>query len=288
MTIEQLPKGCLPDPVDERDYKAEAVMGAPTVDWNTPFKLPNPGDEDQGSSLSCVSQGWSYYHTQLRPKNYSRRDLYSRIHLPGGAAFIRSGGLTLISKGQATRDEVPDPNPQTELAMQDKTGVTDEKSASDIEANSFLIEDRSIDGVAAAIKNYKGVVFGVVGSNPGWKDLANPRPPLSGEETWGHALYAYGYHLHDRQKCIIAKSSWCKTGILEHHIKENYFVSGNTFNAWTLIPKEQFMNQAKIVVSKNSPTVYICYPIPSEQHLKERTSLEGIQLPNPIPNSDAL
>jgi hypothetical protein len=48
------------------------------------------------------------------------------------------------------------------------------------------------------------------------------------------------------------------------------------------------MNKAKIVVSKNSPTVYICYPVPSESHLEERASLEGITIPNPIPNSDTL
>jgi murein DD-endopeptidase MepM/ murein hydrolase activator NlpD len=48
------------------------------------------------------------------------------------------------------------------------------------------------------------------------------------------------------------------------------------------------MNQAKIVVSKNSPTVYICYAVPNEKHLEERASLEGISVPNPIPNSDTL
>ncbi|MFP5260999.1 MAG: hypothetical protein ACLGJB_03735 [Blastocatellia bacterium] len=51
---------------------------------------------------------------------------------------------------------------------------------------------------------------------------------------------------------------------------------------------EKSMNQAKIVVSKNSPTVYICYPVPRQQHLEERASLEGITIPNPIPNSDSL
>ena len=47
-----------------------------------------------------------------------------------------------------------------------------------------------------------------------------------------------GFHMHNGQKCIICKSSWCGTGILEHHIKQNYFESGNTFDGWTLIPKE--------------------------------------------------
>lgn len=52
--------------------------------------------------------------------------------------------------------------------------------------------------------------------------------------------------------------------------------------------KGDSMSQAKVVKSKNSPTVYICYPVPSATHLNERASLEGIQIPNPIPNSDSL
>jgi hypothetical protein len=64
---------------------------------------------------------------------------------------------------------------------------------------------------------------------------------------WGHALYAKGYHLHNGVKCVIAKSSWCKNGITEHHIKQDYFVSRNTFNPWTLIPKENTMTNSIIV-----------------------------------------
>jgi hypothetical protein len=287
MDISQLRKGALPDPIDQRDYQASEVMGAPVVDWNTPFKLPNPGDEDQGTSLSCVAHAWSFYHNQIHAADYSRRDLYARIFIPGsGGAFIRSGGEEITNRGQATRDEVPDPSPQTEMNMRDKTGVTEQAESSHKEMAYFVLPG-DIDSVAAAIKNYSGVVFGVTGSNPGWQDLSNPRPPKIGEETWGHALYAYGYHLHDGQKCIITKSSWCNS-VLEHHIKENYFITGFTFNPWTLIPKEQTMNQAKIVVSKKSPTVYICYPVPSQKHLEERTSLEGITIPNPIPNTDSL
>lgn len=47
-------------------------------------------------------------------------------------------------------------------------------------------------------------------------------------------------------------------------------------------------NQAKIVKSKFSNIVYICYPIPSETHLAERVSLEGLTLPSPIPDTDSL
>src|SRR2546423_1025756 len=98
MTIAKLPKGCHPDPKDDRDFDAEPILGAqPPVDWNTPFKLPDPGDYDQGSSFSCVSHAWSYSHTQLPPKAYSRRDLYPRIYLPQSGASTRTGGLAIVN-----------------------------------------------------------------------------------------------------------------------------------------------------------------------------------------------
>jgi murein DD-endopeptidase MepM/ murein hydrolase activator NlpD len=50
----------------------------------------------------------------------------------------------------------------------------------------------------------------------------------------------------------------------------------------------ELMNQAKIVKSKNSPTIYICYPVPSMDYLITKASLEGIQLPQEIPNTDSL
>lgn len=240
--IENLPKGCIPDSPDKRDYIAEEVLGATIIDWGKGFKLPAPPDEDQGTSDSCVAQAWSYYHWQLKEKNYSRRDLFSRIALSYGAE-IRAGGKAIKNEGHATRDEVSDPNPQTPQNMRDSSGTKPEYRIDDIEADYKVISGGGIDAVAAAIRDYKGVVFGVQGTNAGWADMVNPRPPSYGEPgVWGHALYAMGYHLHDGQKCIIAKSSWCNS-VKEHHIKQNYFDSGNTFNAWVLIPKLKIMTK---------------------------------------------
>jgi hypothetical protein len=47
-------------------------------------------------------------------------------------------------------------------------------------------------------------------------------------------------------------------------------------------------NQTKVVKSKNSATVYMCYPVPSMQHLQERANLEGFTIPAQIPNTDTL
>jgi hypothetical protein len=242
MPIEDFGKGAIPDKPDPRDFKFEEVMGAAQVDWSKPFQLPRPPANDQGISDSCVPHAWSYYHWQLHGKNYSRRDLFVRIALDYGAQ-IRDGGWQTVNNGQATKDEVSDPSPQTPQNMRDKSGTKQEFRDDDKEKEYRVIQDGSIDGVALAIEQGKGVVFGVIGTNPGWQDLTNPRPPLQSEAQWGHALYALGHHLHNGLKCILAMPSWA--GVELHHIKENYFESGNTFNAWTLIPKGRTMQLVK-------------------------------------------
>ncbi len=232
--IEHLGKGAIPDPVDERDF----IIGAiPPVDFSVPFILPEPLNEDQGISSSCVAQAWSYYHWQLENKDFTRRDIYAWVALPGGGANIRDGGLRIIKNGQMTRDKAADPDPETEMGMLDRTGLLAEMEALNKEFNSFSLP-KDIDSIAAGIKNYKGVVFGVIGSNPGWQVMAQPRPPLASETLWGHCLYLFGYHLHNGKKCVIAKSSWGNTGnTTVHHITEDYFINNGAyiFNPWTLI-----------------------------------------------------
>lgn len=249
--IENLPKGAIRDPEDKRDYKIETLGALPLVDWNKPFSVPEPRNEDQGQSDACVSYSCSYYHENNTPnKIFSRRDLFARIAQSYGAA-IRDGILAIVKQGQATRDEVSDPVNPTPQNMRDKTGIDPEQEADDRQLDGFVIPSNDIDTCAAAIKAYGGVVFGVDGTNTGWQDLLNPRPPQSGDSAiWGHALYAKGYHLHNGAKCIIAKSSWCNTGVTEHHIKENYFKSNHTFNPWTLIPRKEktMLKKYKITV----------------------------------------
>lgn len=53
-----------------------------------------------------------------------------------------------------------------------------------------------------------------------------------------------------------------------------------------VLPK--IMNQAKVVKSKTTPTVYICYPIPDMDYLQKKANLEGFEVPTVIPDSDSL
>lgn len=270
--IENLPKGAIPEPVDERDYKVSSeLLAAVNVDWSKEYRVPEPPGEDQDSSDDCVAEAWSYYHWQLKGRKFSRRDLFCRIAQIYGA-YIRDGGLEIVKNGQATRTEVKDPEPQTPQNMRDSRGTKQEYREDDKAFNSFTLPQQDINGVAWGIQNYKGVVFGVNGTNNGWKDMKYPRPPFDGESgIWGHALYAMGFHIcNDGQKCIIAKSSWSNT-VSEHHIRENYFITGNTFNAWTLIPKGDYMNEHVRIINYKG-TIYIAVgakDIPQAQALGE-------------------
>jgi len=263
--ISTLGKGAIPSPPDSRDYQFETVFGALQIDFSKEFRLPEPPNEHQGNSLSCVAQATSYLHWQLRHRDYSRRDLYSEIHLPNGGAYLRDGVARIANYGQATRDEVPDPKPETENGMRDASGVTREKQSSDKEKTYFSLGNNSIDLIATAVRDYYGAIFGVNGNNAGWSDLTNPKPPASGQVEWGHALYAMGYHMHSGQKCIIAKSSWCSNTHHEHHIKQDYFNANMTFDCWTLIPTEEIPMNPNVVIYKNGSEYQLAFKAVSEQ-----------------------
>ena len=90
----------------------------------------------------------------------------------------------------------------------------------------------------------------MVGSNEGWRDKTNPRPPKNGEGTWQHCIYAFGYTIKNGKRTIICKSSWCGGSHHIHYINEDYFASGNTFNGWCLIPKKETTMTNSILVKR--------------------------------------
>jgi len=55
-----------------------------------------------------------------------------------------------------------------------------------------------------------------------------------------------------------------------------------------LLIRKELMNQAKVVKSKTSATVYVCEPVPDMDYLTKKASLEGFSVPEPIPDTDSL
>src|SRR5579872_4745865 len=172
-------------------------LGAPLVDFNQPYDVEQEfvtlNLHDQGSSESCVSHAWSYYHEMVRFiefKNlpqFSRHDLYSRIFIkPEGGAFIKDGGNQICSVGQSLFSVDPDILPATEDTM--RLPGTPSAEPAGLERSYAMLPASDINSIAAAIKQFGGVVFGVTGSDAGWQDIHHPRAPLPGEPTWGHAL----------------------------------------------------------------------------------------------------
>lgn len=240
--------GALPDRPDSRDLKYVFIAaGAAPIDWSQEFRLPEPPNENQGSSDSCVAQSTSYLHWQLKGKDYSRRDLFSRIALQYGA-YLRDGVRQITKTGQQTRDECTDPSPQTALNMRVKSDKPDSAGLDDLEA-SYLSIGNMPDEIAQAVRDRGGCIFGVTGNWDTWQDLTNPEPPSGNTENWQHALYAMGYHTHNGQKCIIAKSSWCSPSHKEHHIKQTYFAKGFTFSPWVVVSSNN-NNALRCLVNK--------------------------------------
>lgn len=270
--IEHLGKGAIPDTVDERDFVAP-MMGAGVVDWTKTFMVAEPPNEDQNGSGSCVGQAWSYYHWQLEQKDFCRRDIYAWIYLPGGGAYIRDGGLRIVNFGQDTRNNVQDPNPETEAGMEDRTGLDTTREKINRELNSFVL-NKDIDTIALAIEQYKGVVFGVIGTNEGWQNIAHPRPPMNGDSAqWGHCLYLFGHTMLNGKKCLIAKSSWGTAGnTTVHYISEDYFVNNGAyiFNPWTLIPKGQQMTNVQFVHKVGTQEYGFYVPALSQEAVKDK------------------
>lgn len=242
-----LGKGGLLDVPDPEDYQFSFIFPntGDVVDWTKEFRLPEPPDTNQRSSDCCVGEASSFYHWQLTGKQYAVRSVFAYIAAPDGAYF-RDGPKRITEFGQQTYEQVPDPDPKTEKNMRSKVGLDPNLALKEREL-SYYAASSTMDSIAQAVRNFKGCTVGLLGTNAGWSDLTNPKPPPSpgpGAE-WGHDLYVFGYHMHDGQKCIIAKSSWCQAGHHEHHIKQNYepFLS----SVWILVPKKH-MN--RYVVNK--------------------------------------
>ncbi len=275
--ILKLGKGALPDPEDDRDLvlKMAGALGAIEIDWNKGNQLAKPPGVDQATSDCCVACAWSYFHWQVTGKTFSVRDLFCRIFLTWGA-YIRDGGLELVNRGHAESHEVKDPSPMTMANMRSTAGTKDEYRIDGKVYRAFSLDQQDMNGYAWAIENYKGVVFGVYGSNQGWANKENPRPPMQGETVWGHALYGFGYHMHNGRKCIIAMSSWSKLGKV-HHISETYFYAmQGTFSPWVLIPKDQIINKPvyKKAVHADGKTFAALILTPNGSQIIDATSEE--------------
>ena len=258
--IEQFGKGAVEDEKDERDYIYEDVCGeGRPVDWSQPFDIEHKTRsllkvELQNGSSSCVGQAFAYYAEVLemlennKYTDLSARDIYSRIHLPNGGAYLRDGAKQLVKRGVCEERLAPSYDkgkPPSETFMrkipegtEDNARIYTAKSYAKIQGNN------DINKMAEIIRDNNGCVSGVRGSNQGWWK-ATPRPPKKGEKVWAHALFFTGYKQAAGKRYISFINSWgLKWGNAGRGwLSEDYFNKYWLFSAWTLVDNKNIINK---------------------------------------------
>lgn len=251
--IAKFGKGAIDAGVTLRLPRFGDFAGPVAFDWNKGFdqsRIIPLTVNDQGGSLSCTFQAWSKYVAVLNfleTKEYtdfSARFGYARTFLPGGGAWLFSGGdiITLagVPKETTTPSYTSSGRPLTEAAMQ----VRDDRPEALKEALTYRTKSpayvrANIDEMAKAIRDQHGMIFGFTGSNEGMVTGGTGiiRPPKKGEVLWGHAVLAIGAGLISGKKYLKFINSWSENwGQFGYgYLGEDYIISGRTFDGLTLI-----------------------------------------------------
>lgn len=224
--------------------KTDRVFSAstPDFDWQKGFDIEDELKKKLGSSFrlpinnqyqtqSCVGQAWAKYAGIKKVMGdpnpnwveFSPRDIYSHIHLPGGGSYVIQGGLFMKNNGILPFEQLPSywsgkPNvPATEELMRDR-GLEGGKESGDnanphiydnmrqlVKGGSVEYVNEDIDSIAKAIRDNYGCVLGLYGENNGTWLTEYPKP---GRIVWGHGEYAGKAKYINGKKYIGMPNSW--------------------------------------------------------------------------------
>lgn len=271
--------GCIPDPVDNRDFQYETIM-AGEVDWEKGYDVEKDLGvtipiKNQGSSSSCVGQGVSYYVGVLNAKEVgfydenSAKAIYSQIFLSSGGAYIRNGMKLIVDWGSVCELLVSSYNGKNtpdESFMRDKTWKNEniDSLAKVMQAKEYrVINSIDMNTFAMAIKNNYGIVGGVLGENNSSWNTGEPKPPTNG--VWAHCLYYGKFGVDKLGKYIATPNSWGQRVKDELHpdgwqkLREDYFKDNIQFNPWTLVDKPNYMmsEQTKKIMEENEKKIVV-------------------------------
>lgn len=247
--IDQYGKGLIPHPEGDSAVGAMLIgsVAAPQYDFSVPSGLPTPPDSDQGSSQSCTCHAFGKHFWAWTGIDLCKQDMYSRIHLPGGGAYLVAPYDKMSDSGCYDLTQHADPNPQTEANMVVTVNVPGQKRRM-FKVRRWGVQYNDISAVATAMKQWKGIVIGLNGNNPDWVNGTDPHPPGPGHPAeWGHALYCYDNKMLD-QRALVAASSWCNW-VKYHNLRENYFTTNNVFSPIAMEVQELIMNEQILVIN---------------------------------------
>lgn len=251
--IAKFGKGAVDSGINLRLPRFGDFAGPVPFDWNKGFDLSRVVPmtiNDQGASLSCTGQAWSKYISVLNfveegvYVDFSAHFIYARTFLPGGGAWLFSGGdlITLagVTKESTTPSYTSEKKPLSEAAMQvrdDRASALNEALTYRTKAPAYVTPN--MDEMAKAIRDQHGMIFGFSGSNEGMVTGGTGivRPPKTGEALWGHCVLGIGAGLINGKKYVKFINSWSELwGQFGYgYIGEDYVLSGRLFDGLTLV-----------------------------------------------------
>lgn len=219
-------------PHDARDILyTDVAYGSAPFDWSVGYdgeedlsavlgsviKIPI---KDQNGSGSCGGQAEAYGGAMVSAFNDKVFEEKSAKFAYAPVAIIPSGG----SSGRALSDrainvgwgsEALTPSyengkPPSEAFMERMADITPEAitHANKDHALSYTLLPIDIDVIAQAIRDFKFVRMGIVGSNNGTWLSADPKPPTDAEAHWWHWMAGLKAKMRNGKKAIGLPNSW--------------------------------------------------------------------------------
>lgn len=284
--------GCKPNIEDNRDITLEDVAfgGAYIPDPNCPSYKKGFSNEKkygrlirdhQGSSFSCVGNGWSKYAEMLnlieigKVLNLSAKDIYSQIFLSQGGAYIRSGAKIVVKSGVCEESFIssyPDHgNPDEDFMREDKHTLESRENALIYKAKTYVylpvsypMTEQNWEDVRQVIWQFGGFVSGYgrhcvyfygygIDPNNGLKyiEYLNSYGKEFGEDGRGKWFEGYGRLFNITflidQPNIYHKTKMKKVILNE---KEQYVVNGKTIHHIPDLSTRNFLLQLGWIVEE--------------------------------------
>lgn len=246
----QFGTGAIHSSKDKRDFQWEKVGFASTpFDWSVGYETAKTLKiKNQNGSSSCGGQAMSYYGEILNAKadntqeEKSAKFIYAPIAYPNGGSVGRDLMDRVTKFGWGLESLTPsyeNGNPPSEQFMVRSGDITASAydTAKKERALSYvrITDTLNIDSIAQAIRDNNGAMIGLSGENNGsWATLF-PKPPAN--YTWRHWIFADSAKMINGVKYIGIINSWGENvgDKGRQWISEDYFKSGQCFEAWTCV-----------------------------------------------------
>lgn len=213
--------GAIVEPRQKSDFKYKDLVGyAPQpFDWETGFELPEIEAKDQNQSSSCGGFACSYFMETLFGQIKSPKFIYSL------AKDIRYRGTSKIGlcstlKNIGSCDETVCPSFKdgvcTEEFVSNREDITQEMK--DLASKSKILVYSNVnfdfESIAQALRDNKGVIIGLTGTNNGTWRTEYPMSTNGAElqYCWRHWLFVTGARLINGKKHIKVLNSWGNVG----------------------------------------------------------------------------